>query len=59
MYVLSISPKAFMIISGGSVSITPNYLEATQYERIGDAMKAAALVNYSLESFMVKVKPLY
>lgn len=36
--------------------ITPDYARATQYNTIGEAMKAAANVNRALGSHLVKVE---
>lgn len=56
-YILKASPKAFIIItSNDELIITPDYTKATQYNTIGEAMKAAANVNSALGSHLVKVE---
>jgi hypothetical protein len=59
MYILSISPKAFVIVKGNELVITADYLKATQYEKVGDTMKAAASANSSLGTHLVRFKRLY
>lgn len=56
-YILKASPKAFIIVtSNDELIITPDYTKATQYNTIGEAMKAAANVNSALSSHLVKVE---
>ena len=56
-YILKASPKAFIIVtSNDELIITPDYTKATQYNTIGEAMKAAANVNSALGSNLVKVE---
>jgi hypothetical protein len=59
MYILKISPRAFIIVEDSNdIIITPDYLKATQYRRVGDAMRAAASINSALETSIVKVQPI-
>ena len=55
-YILKISNKAFVITEpNGDVTIVSDPNRATEFEKIGDAMKAASLVNEILEANIVKV----
>lgn len=55
-YILKASKKAFIVVRPNELIITPDYTEATQYNTIGEAMKAAANVNGALGSHLVKVE---
>lgn len=56
-YILKASPKAFIIVlPNDELVITPNHTRATQYNTIGEAMKAASKVNDALGSHLVKVE---
>ena len=56
-YILKASTKAFIIVMpDNELVITPDYTKATQYNTIGEAMKAAVNVNETLGSYLVKVK---
>lgn len=59
MYILSISPKAF-IKQGqdGEIIITSNPDKATVFEAIGDAMKVASEINKDFEADIVRILPL-
>ena len=53
MYILQISPTAY-IINKEEIIITADYTKATQYQNIGEAMKAAAKVNSTLGTHLTK-----
>lgn len=56
-YILKASTKAFIVIMpNDELVITPDCAKATQYNTIGEAMKAAANVNSALGSHLVKVE---
>lgn len=59
MYILSISPKAF-IRQGqdGEIIITSNPDKATVFEAIGDAMRVASEINKDFEADVVRILPL-
>lgn len=59
MYILSISPKAF-IRQGqdGEIIIISNPDKATVFETIGDAMRAASKINKDFEVDVVRILPL-
>lgn len=57
MYILKANPRSFVVVQqNGDLIITPDHTKATQYEAIGDAMKAASEVNKSLGVNIFKVK---
>lgn len=59
MYILSISPKAF-IRQGqdGEIVITSNPDKATMFETIGDAIRVASEINKDFEADVVRILPL-
>lgn len=54
-YILKISPKAFIVYNNNKIEIISDYQQATQYDTIGKAMKAASEINQVLENPIVKV----
>lgn len=58
MYILLISPKAFIAFIGNEMIITSNVNKATTYETIGEAMKRAAEANAALETHCIRVMSL-
>lgn len=57
-YILSASTKAFIVIKDNEIIVTPDYSKASQYDKIGEAMKVASLVNDILECSCVKLLPI-
>lgn len=58
-YILKASTKAFIINKpDGEMIITPDYTKATQYNTIGEAMRAASEANKALGTHIVKVESL-
>ena len=53
-YILKASNSAFVIIQD-EIVITSNYLNATKFSTIGEAMKVASEVNNKLNSNLIKV----
>lgn len=54
-YILTTGPKGFIRIQDNEeIVISPNPEKATQYQIVGDAMKAAAKVNSTLGTHSVK-----
>ena len=59
-YILQASHKAVVIVKpNDELVIIPNYKVATQYDTIGEAMKAASKINKVLGSHIIKVISLY
>lgn len=59
MYILSISKKAFVRLEdNGDTTIVSAPERATQFETIGDAMRAAIQVNDDFEEDVAKAIPL-
>lgn len=57
MYILEINPKAFIrIFSTEEIVINSDYKKGQTYQKIGDAMKAASIINNMLEQNIVKVR---
>lgn len=54
-YILQASHKAFIIKSEDEIIVTEDYTRATQYNIIGEAMKAASEVNQALGTNVVKL----
>lgn len=55
-YILRAGPKAYAItLDNGDTIITPNYEKATKFPNIGDAMRAATLINETLDSCIFEV----
>lgn len=56
MYILKISKEAFIkTFDNKEVIINADCNKAQQFERIGDAMKAASIINTKLENAIVYV----
>lgn len=56
-YILKASPKAFIIAQpNNELIITSDYTKATQYNTIGDAMRAASEVNEALGVHVFKAE---
>lgn len=58
MYILLISPKAFIAFRGNEMIITSNVNKASTYETIGEAMRKAAEANAALETHCIRVMSL-
>lgn len=56
MYILKISNEAFIkTFDNKEVIINSDYNKAQQFEKIGDALKAASIINAKLENAIVYV----
>ena len=56
MYILKISKEAFVkTFDNKEVIINSDYNKAQQFEKIGDALKAASIINAKLENAIVYV----
>lgn len=56
-YILKASTKAFIVVMpNDELVITPDYTKATQYNTIGEAMKAAAKANEIFKFHLIKVE---
>lgn len=54
-YILTASPKCFIqILDNEEIILSADYTKATQYKRVGDAMKAAVKVNNALGTHLIK-----
>lgn len=59
MYILKISNTAFIRMDDDAVAIISEPKNATRYPNIGFAMRAASHINNKLNSFIVRVLPVY
>ena len=54
MFIVKVTSRAFIRVFNDELVITPDKEQATKYETIGDAMRAAALANNLLESKTIR-----
>lgn len=59
MYILKISNTAFVRMDNDAVAIISEPENATRYPTIGNAMRVASHINNKLNSFIVRVLPVY
>lgn len=59
MYILKISNTAFVRMDDDAVAIVSKPENATRYSTIGFAMRVASHINNKLNSFIVRVLPVY
>ena len=58
MYILVISPKAFICFNGNEMIITASVNKATSFNTIGEAMRKAVYANEALETCCIRVMSL-